>query len=89
MKLLREILYKVEINSVVGNTSLSINKIEFDSRLISDGDIYIAITGVNVDVIVSYHKQLKTVQTVLFVKKFLIIKLMELSMSMSNHQEKL
>lgn len=49
MKLLREILYKVEINSVFGNTSLSINKIEFDSRLISDGDMYIAITGVNVD----------------------------------------
>ena len=49
MKLLREILYKVEINSLVGNTSLSINKIEFDSRLISDGDMYIAITGVNVD----------------------------------------
>ena len=49
MKLLREILYKVEINSVIGNTSLSINKIEFDSRLISDGDMYIAITGVNVD----------------------------------------
>ena len=49
MKLLREILYKVEINSVVGNTSLSINKIEFDSRLISDGDMYIAIPGVNVD----------------------------------------
>jgi len=49
LKLLREILYKVEINSVVGNTSLSINKIEFDSRLISDGDMYIAITGVNVD----------------------------------------
>ena len=49
MKLLREILYKVEINSIVGNTSLSINKIEFDSRLISDGDMYIAITGVNVD----------------------------------------
>ena len=49
MKLLREILYKVEINSVIGNTSLSINKIEFDSRLISDGDMYIAITGVNID----------------------------------------
>ena len=49
MKLLREILYKVEINSVVGNTSLSINKIEFDSRLISNCDMYIAITGVNVD----------------------------------------
>ena len=49
MKLLREILYKVEINSVIGSTSLSINKIEFDSRLISDGDMYIAISGVNVD----------------------------------------
>ena len=49
MKLLREILYKVQINSVVGNTSLSVNKIEFDSRLISDGDMYIAIAGVNVD----------------------------------------
>ena len=49
MKLLREILYKVEINSILGNTSLSINKIEFDSRLISDGDMYIAITGVNID----------------------------------------
>ena len=49
MKLLREILYKVEIDSVIGNTSVSINKIEFDSRLISDGDLYIAISGVNVD----------------------------------------
>ena len=39
----------MEIDSVIGNTSLSINKIEFDSRLISDGDMYVAISGVNVD----------------------------------------
>ena len=49
MKLIREILYKVEINSVIGNTSLTINKIEFDSRLTNKGDIYVAIKGVNVD----------------------------------------
>ncbi len=49
MKLIREILYKVEINSVIGNTSLTINKIEFDSRLINEGDMYVAIKGVNVD----------------------------------------
>ena len=49
MKLIREILYKVDINSVVGNTSLSINKVEFDSRLVSEGDMYIAINGVNVN----------------------------------------
>ena len=49
MKLIREILYKVDINSVVGNTSLSINKVEFDSRLVFEGDMYIAINGVNVN----------------------------------------
>ena len=49
MKLIREILYKVEINSVVGNTSVSIEKVEFDSRLVTKGDMYVAISGVNVD----------------------------------------
>ena len=49
MKLIREILYKVEINSVIGNTSFSVNKVEFDSRLVSDSDMYVAIAGVNVD----------------------------------------
>ena len=49
MKLIREILYKVEINSFVGNTSVSIEKVEFDSRLVTKGDMYVAINGVNVD----------------------------------------
>ena len=49
MKLIREILYNVEINSVVGNTSVSIEKVEFDSRLVTKGDMYVAINGVNVD----------------------------------------
>ena len=49
MKLIREILYKVEINSVVGNTSVPIEKVEFDSRLVTKGDMYVAINGVNVD----------------------------------------
>ena len=49
MKPIREILYKVEINSVIGNTSLTINRVEFDSRLINEGDMYVAIKGVNVD----------------------------------------
>jgi len=49
LKLLREILYKVEINSISGNTSLEVNNIEFDSRLIKEGDIYVAVNGVNVD----------------------------------------
>ena len=35
MKLLKDILYKVSIQSVVGNTNVGINKIEFDSNKIN------------------------------------------------------
>ena len=49
MKLIREILYKVDINRVFGNTSLSIEKVEFDSRLVTSSDMYVAINGVNVN----------------------------------------
>ena len=49
MKLIREILYKVDINRVFGNTSLSIEKVEFDSRLVTRSDMYVAINGVNVN----------------------------------------
>ncbi|NIK91396.1 UDP-N-acetylmuramoyl-L-alanyl-D-glutamate--2,6-diaminopimelate ligase [Mangrovimonas sp. CR14] len=49
MKQLKDILYKVSLNSVVGNTSLSVNKIEFDSRAISENDIFVAIRGTVTD----------------------------------------
>jgi len=49
MKLLKEILYKVNINSVIGSTNIKINKIEFDSRKILDNDLFVAIKGNNVD----------------------------------------
>ena len=42
---LKEILYKVAINAVVGNTTTSVNKIEFDSRKITDRDVFVAIRG--------------------------------------------
>ena len=45
MNLLKDILYKVEIQSVLGSTSLNINKIEFDSKKISKGDLFVAIKG--------------------------------------------
>ncbi len=32
MIVLKDILYKVTINAVVGSTSVTVNKIEFDSR---------------------------------------------------------
>lgn len=42
---LKDILYKVTINSVVGSTSVQINTIDFDSRHMSHGDLFVAIKG--------------------------------------------
>ena len=49
MKILKDILYRVSINAVVGDTSLAINAIHFDSRKVVDGDLFVAIKGTLVD----------------------------------------
>ncbi|HLV15675.1 MAG TPA: UDP-N-acetylmuramoyl-L-alanyl-D-glutamate--2,6-diaminopimelate ligase [Xanthomarina sp.] len=45
MMLLKDILYKVTLHAVVGSTSVSIKNIDFDSRNISKGDVFVAIVG--------------------------------------------
>ena len=45
MSLLKDLLYKVEILSVLGSTSVSINKIDFDSNKISKGDLITTISS--------------------------------------------
>jgi UDP-N-acetylmuramoyl-L-alanyl-D-glutamate--2,6-diaminopimelate ligase len=45
MMTLKDILYKVTLNAVVGNTSVSINNIDFDSRNIAKKDVFVAIKG--------------------------------------------
>ena len=47
MNLLRDILYGVNLISVRGSTNLDIKKIEFDSRKVSSGDVFVAIPGHN------------------------------------------
>jgi len=42
---LKDILYKVTINAVVGSTSVKVDAIDFDSRNISKNDIFVAIKG--------------------------------------------
>jgi len=42
---LKDILYKVAIESVHGSTDLTIEKIEFDSRKVSYNDVFVAIKG--------------------------------------------
>jgi UDP-N-acetylmuramoyl-L-alanyl-D-glutamate--2,6-diaminopimelate ligase len=46
---LRDILYKTSIQSVKGPTDIGVNKIEFDSRNITAGDVFVAIRGTQVD----------------------------------------
>ena len=49
MKAVREILYKVNINKVIGDTGTLIKNVVSDSREVIKKDLYIAIDGVNVD----------------------------------------
>ncbi|MDH7911561.1 UDP-N-acetylmuramoyl-L-alanyl-D-glutamate--2,6-diaminopimelate ligase [Winogradskyella sp. SYSU M77433] len=49
MMVLKDILYKVNINAVVGSTGITVQKIEFDSRQIQTNDVFVAITGTLTD----------------------------------------
>lgn len=46
---LKDILYKVAINAVVGKTNVKVNAVNFDSRAIVQNDLFVAIKGVHVD----------------------------------------
>lgn len=45
MKVLKDILYKVRMEAVTGNTSVAIQKIHFDSRKVELNDVFVAIRG--------------------------------------------
>lgn len=45
MKVFKDILYRVHIEAVVGSTSVSINRLQFDSRKVALNDAFVAIRG--------------------------------------------
>jgi UDP-N-acetylmuramoyl-L-alanyl-D-glutamate--2,6-diaminopimelate ligase len=45
MSILKDILYKVAIESVTGSTEIAINQLHFDSRKIEANDVFVAIRG--------------------------------------------
>jgi len=49
MILLQDILYKVAIKSVLGNTNIQVENIQIDSRKIKSNGCFMALHGVNVD----------------------------------------
>ena len=56
MKKLKDILYKVSIDQVVGSADVNINAVQFDSRKIVKGDLFVAQKGVTVDGHLFIHK---------------------------------
>lgn len=49
MKNLKDILYKVAIDVIVGSSNVMISKIEFDSRKVEANDVFVALKGTLVD----------------------------------------
>ena len=49
MKLLKDIIYKVRIEQVVGSTNIAIEQLAFDSREVSAFSLFFAIKGTQVD----------------------------------------
>lgn len=49
MKLLSDILYKCELLEIEGSTDIAVGGIVFDSRIVKEGDLFIAFGGLNSD----------------------------------------
>ena len=49
MKILKDIIYGVDLDSIKGDTNLTITSIEFDSREVKEGSLFVAIKGEKVD----------------------------------------
>ena len=49
MKVLKDILYKVSLLSTIGDMEVRVKDIVFDSRKVSEGSVFVAIAGTQVD----------------------------------------
>lgn len=49
MRNLVDVLYKVSISETIGSTKVEVNNIQFDSRKVSNDDVFVAVNGVTVD----------------------------------------
>ena len=49
MKKVKDILYKVSVQTIIGSTEVRVKHITFDSRNVSDNSLFIAIPGTNID----------------------------------------
>ncbi|SDQ29898.1 UDP-N-acetylmuramoyl-L-alanyl-D-glutamate--2,6-diaminopimelate ligase [Flagellimonas zhangzhouensis] len=49
MKLLKDILYKVSLSAVSGDTNVMVNQVHFDSRKVEMDDVFVAVRGTVTD----------------------------------------
>ena len=49
MTILKDILYRVSLEAVVGNTNVTVNNIHFDSRKVDFNDVFVAVRGTQSD----------------------------------------
>jgi UDP-N-acetylmuramoyl-L-alanyl-D-glutamate--2,6-diaminopimelate ligase len=49
LKKLKDILYKASVEAVYGNTDIEVSQVIFDSRKVTQGDLFVAQKGVTVD----------------------------------------
>lgn len=49
MSLLRDILYKVSLVATAGDMEIKVSKVEFDSRQVASGDLFVAVRGTRSD----------------------------------------
>ena len=49
MKVLKDILYKVSLLSVEGDTNVAVEAVQFDSRKVEEGSVFVAVSGTQVD----------------------------------------
>ena len=68
--LLSDLLYNIPLKSVSGKTDVEITKIEFDSRKIEPGTLFVAIPGTQVDGHNFIEKAIETGATAVLCEKF-------------------
>jgi UDP-N-acetylmuramoyl-L-alanyl-D-glutamate--2,6-diaminopimelate ligase len=49
MKVLKDILYKVKLKEIIGSTDIIISNVQFDSRKVGSGDVFVAVKGFSSD----------------------------------------
>jgi len=49
LKILKDILFKVSLEEISGNTHLLIARVQFDSRKVGTGDVFVAVNGTQSD----------------------------------------